>query len=99
MKIILIKGDSTRHNAFANKAEMLKKINLLKVFLKLGNPLEADLNHNNLDSNKIFKTKDFIENSLKKIHQNIKSDMLKNYLINKKNKDEKVPIIQSTNIL
>ena len=98
MKIILLAGNSTRHIAFTNRVRMSKKINLLKVFFELGNPLEANLNHKNLDSNKIYKTRYFTENSFKKINQNFKSDMLENN-INKKQIDERVPIIQSTNIL
>ena len=99
MKIILLAGNSTRHIAFANRVRMSKKINLLKVFFELGNHLEANLTHKNLDSNKIYKTRYFTENSFKKINQNFKSDMLENNIINKKQIDERVPIIQSTNIL
>ena len=99
MKIMILAGNSTRHIAFANRVRMSKKINLLKVFFELGNPLEANLNHKNLDTNKIYKTKDFTENSFKKLNQNLKSDMLENYLINKKQIDERVTIIQSTKIL
>ena len=99
MKIILLAGNSTRHIAIANRVRMSKKINLLKVFFELGNHLEANLTHKNLDSNKIYKTRYFTENSFKKINQNFKSDMLENNIINKKQIDERVPIIQSTNIL
>ena len=45
MKIILITGNSTRHIAFANRLRISKKINLIKVFYELGNPLETNVNN------------------------------------------------------
>ena len=99
MKNILLAGNSTKHIAFAKRVRMSKKINFLKVFFELGNPLEANLNHKNLDSKKIYKNKDFPENSFKKLNQNFNSNMLENNLINKKQIYERVTIIQSTKIL
>ena len=47
MKIIILTSNSTRHIAFANRGKMSKKINLLKVFYELGNPLEASVKNQN----------------------------------------------------
>ncbi len=72
-------------------------VKLIENFRTL-NDLKDEVNHKNLNPNKIYKAKDFTEKSLKKLHQNFKSNMIENYLINKKQRDEKVPIIQSNNI-
>ena len=72
-------------------------VKLIENFRTL-NYLKDEVNHKNSNSNRIYKTKDFTENSLKKLHQNFKSNMIENYLINKKQRDDKVPIIQSNKI-
>ena len=42
---------------------------------------------------KIYKKKDFNETSLVTMYENINNGMLKNYLSNKKERDQKVPIV------
>ena len=43
---------------------------------------------------KTYKKKDFNETSLVSLYENITNGMLKNYLSNKKKRDQKVPIVK-----
>ena len=48
---------------------------------------------------KIYKRKDFTNNSLEKLYKNFEDGILKNYLINKLEKDKSVPIINNPSLL
>ena len=98
MKYALKSWESQKieNELFVGRKLDLFDLNILKCFRYI----IFIINQANKNSNscKIYKTRDFTENSLKKLQQNFKSDMLEKYIINKKQRDEKVPITQISKI-
>lgn len=75
-------------NTFNTYAEIIENFKSIKNILNTNS-------FNKSIPNKVYKMKDFTEDSLNQLHKNFKSEMLIEYLNNKEKRDKKVPIIEA----
>ena len=75
-------------NAFNTYAEIIENFKSINNILNINS-------FNKSIPNKVYKMKDFTEDSLNQLHKNFKSEMLIEYLNDKEKRDKKVPIIEA----